>query len=681
MNLIRILLLVLCAALSAARVHAQADDAPTSPDAALLSDDDVLSEPAEVDAPADEPVRMSELIDDEEELEIPVVVTGARLERAQDLSVVATEVIDRDEIEESGARNAAELLEERAGLQMQSSFRGTELWLRGLDPEYSLVLIDGDRPTGRSGGAIDLGRFGVESIERVEIVRGPSSALYGSDAIGGVVNLITRESDRDLELGAAAAYGSNNTIDVTAFGATRPDPRLRLRVNGGFHFADAFRRGDAESEVTAGSGRLQWSLGGQLDYRPDTRHRFRARADYGQLTLTGVDAGAGAALYDRTQQQEQLQVALEHRITGADRVELRTRVSYSQFREQYLLDQRGSQQLDDYQDNREHLGQITSLLYVPLQGLGSHGLTFGSEQLFQGLDSERLTTFGQRARFAAFAQDEWVPFEEGETSLTVVPGLRYDVDSQFGDQLSPKLAVRFDAVSQLVFRASYGRGFRAPSFQQLFLRFENPTVGYVVSGNPDLGAESAHSVDASVAWTPVPELRLFAAFFRNDLENMIANVTAGDGAAGQLLSYDNIASAWTMGLESTASLRIERWLRASVGYTFTETWDGENERLLEGRARHRLTFSSRFEIPDWGVSLVARSAVQIDRAYYVDDDGDGVEEQLFADPIAQVDLRLAKSFDRYLELFVGVDNLLDAGDRFTVLRPLLIYGGARGRYF
>jgi len=646
----------------------------------LVSDDDLL--------PADD-VEMQDIVDDEEDLEVQVVVTGARIEQDLASSAVMTEVIDREEIESSGARNAGELLEERAGLQVQNSFRGTELWLRGLDPEYSLILIDGDRPTGRTGGAIDLGRFGVESIERVEIVRGPSSALYGSDAIGGVVNLITRDSQRDFELGAAAAYGNNNTIDATAFGAGRPDEHLRLRINAGFHFADPFQRteeGEEETEVTAGSGRLQWSLGGRLDYRPDSTHRFQAQAEYGQLTLTGVDGGAGSALFDRTQQQEQLQTAFEHRVQGSDGVSLRTRFAYSQFREQYLLDQRNSAQLDDYQDNREHLGQITSLLHIPVRTdvreLGTHALTVGIENLFQGLDSQRLSAFGQRARFAVFAQDEWIAFEEDDTSLTVVPGVRYDVDSQFGDQLSPKLAVRFDPLSQLVVRASYGRGFRAPSFQQLLLRFENPTVGYVVRGNPDLGAETADSIDASVEWRPVRELRLFAAFFRNDLQNMIAVVTAGeDATSGTLFSYQNLESAWTMGLESTASLRIDDWLRATAGYTLTETWDGQNERRLEGRARHRITFSGRFEIPDWEVALVARSAVSLDRIYYVDQDGDGVQEELYADPLAQVDLRLSKAFDHYLELFVGVDNLLDAGDRFTVLRPLLIYGGARGRYY
>jgi outer membrane receptor for ferrienterochelin and colicins len=614
---------------------------------------------------------------DEGELSPTVVVTASRGPEDARSAVVATEVIDRAEIEASGARDAAELLEERSGLQLQRSFRGTELWLRGLDASYVLFLLDGERIPGRTGGALDLSRFGVEGIERIEIVRGPSSALYGSEAIGGVVNILPRESDRDFEADVLASYGLGNLVDVTGRVAARPDPRLRFDLYAGLHYADAFRRDEGES--TTGSSRLQGSAGGSLDYRPDRTHRLRARVDYTQLTLQGVDTGAGRALFDRTQVQEQLFTSLEHRLEGQGGLALRTRLTYSQFREQMLLDQRGGAQLDRYEDHREHLGQLSSILRV--RPHDAHVVTVGFEQIFQLLESERLVSSGQRGRLALFAQDEWIVLDEGATSLTVVPGLRLDLDSQFGDQLSPKLAVRFDPTRELVLRASYGRGFRAPSFQQLLLRFENPSAGYLVRGNPSLGAESSHGVDVGVEWEPDRALALSASFFRNDLEDMIAIVTIDDPAfPGTLFSYANIASAWTMGLESSARLRVDELLTVSAGYTLTETWDGEQARQLEGRARHRLTLSARFAYEPWELELVARAAVLLDRVFYVDPDGDGIDEAVAGDPLAQVDLRVAKRFTRHLELFVGIDNLLDAGDAFTLLRPFTVYGGARGRY-
>jgi outer membrane cobalamin receptor len=122
-----------------------------------------------------------------------VVVTGTRTETPLADSPARLDVITRADIDRSGARDVGELLEEQIGVVgVTRSFRGDSIQLGGLDPEYTLILVDGDRAPGRIGGGIDLGRFTIENVERIEILRGPGSALYGSDAIGGVVNILTR---------------------------------------------------------------------------------------------------------------------------------------------------------------------------------------------------------------------------------------------------------------------------------------------------------------------------------------------------------------------------------------------------------------------------------------------------------------------------------------------------------
>ncbi len=121
-----------------------------------------------------------------------IVVTGSR--RAQPLAetTTATEVITRDDIKNSGSENIAGLLSHHPGLDVQQSFRGSDVRMQGLSSTYVLILVDGERAIGRIGGAIDLQRFPLEDVERVEIIKGPSSALYGSDALAGVINIITR---------------------------------------------------------------------------------------------------------------------------------------------------------------------------------------------------------------------------------------------------------------------------------------------------------------------------------------------------------------------------------------------------------------------------------------------------------------------------------------------------------
>lgn len=607
------------------------------------------------------------------EAPIEVVVTGARIRERADRAVVATEVIDRETIERGGYRDAAELLEESSTIQVDRTFRGAGVWLRGLAPEYTLVLVDGERLPGTVGGVIDLSRYGVENVERVEIVRGPSSALYGSEAIGGVVNLITRPASRDLEADAMASYGTAGVLDATARVAGRPVDGLRLSLTGGYHQADAFRF-DEGSAATSGSARRQGSVGGRAVLDVGDAHELRLQGNFLRLRLEGVDTGAGSAVFDRTQLQEQIQAGFGHRFDAGTGVVLESRFSYGLYREQYLLDQRGSNRLDDYEDNREHLAQLTSTLAV--DAADDHRVTVGFEQIIQRLESERLSTPGNRTRFAVFAEDRW----QVTDWLAVTPGVRVDLDSQFGEQVSPKLALRADPVEGLVLRASYGRGFRAPSFQELLLRFENPTVGYVVEGNPDLDAERSHGVDVGFEWRALPWLEVSGSFFRNDLDQMIAVVTGDEGVAGTLLTYDNLETAWTMGAESSARVRAGDLLTVGLGYTFTATRDGENDRELEGRARHRPTASATLTWDEAEVDVTARSAVQVGRVFFLDEDGDGAEERVVADPLAQLDLRVAKRFGRHVEIFAGVDNVLGAGDRFTVFRPRVFYAGARGRY-
>lgn len=613
-----------------------------------------------------------------------IVVSGTRSEIDAVDSPVRVDVISREDIEQSGARDLGELLEEQPGLIINRSFRGDEIQMQGLDPEYVLVLVNGDRMPGRIGGAIDLGRYSMEDIERIEIVRGASSAMYGSDAIGGVINIITRRNREPFEADAAAMAGGGNgaVVDATARVGARIDD-VSLRLSGGFHFADPVRRssdmgGPDASQPTTSSARTQWSLGGGLTWQVDRALRLDLQAEYLQRSLSGVDRNVASAIFDRTQLVEQFQstTSLRWDVGGGGRISIRG--SYSRFREQYLYDQRGSDALDDVQDNREDLGQLTFQYDQPIS---DHLLTFGFEETFQSLTSARLTNSGYRFRIAPFVQDTWFLFDQRDFLLVVVPGVRLDVDSQFGTQVSPKLTVRVDPIPRtIILRASYGSGFRAPSFQELLLRFENPSAGYIVHGNPNLGAEVARSLQAGAEWRPIPEFQIAANYFRNDIDGLITTVTVEDGRAGTVLSYANISSGYTQGLESSLTARPIRELRLTASYTFTDTWDEDAQRVIEGRAPHRITFGATFDHPEWELGGTARCAVTSERPFFSDSDGDGIEETTFEPWIAQVDIRIWKRFTRHFEVSVGVDNLTDAGDNFLALRPRTFYGGVRGRY-
>ena len=188
---------------------------------------------------------------DPDTVEDVIVVTGSRQEELQSKSAVRSTVIDALSIEASGAETLAELLEHYPGIQIDYSYRGGSVKIRGFSSKYVLVLVDGRRQVGDLGGDMDLERFPVSQIERVEIVKGASSGLYGSRALGGVINIITRDAVEEFEadIHLSGAWGAGTEEH---WGKPELPANLDLSTRLGVHqetwstdFTGSFRQGRA----------------------------------------------------------------------------------------------------------------------------------------------------------------------------------------------------------------------------------------------------------------------------------------------------------------------------------------------------------------------------------------------------------------------------------------------------
>ena len=619
--------------------------------------------------------------DEPEELAQPeetrqVVVTGTRTERRRSETPVATEVIGRDEIEASGAENLAEVLEEQPGVQVVRSFRGAAIRLRGLDPEYTLLLVDGQRTTGRIGGAIDLQRFPVEDMERIEIVKGPSSVLYGSDALAGTINVITRRPTRPLETELHAAYGSFNTADVSArVAVTRA--KWTQSVVGGWHRTDGWDR-DTSTPATTGNAIDQWSAStrGELGWFGPLR--VTGRAEYLRRDMRGVDASATGAVFDRRNLTEVVTASLTPElVSGASA--LRISGHYNLFIDQYAQDQRGSDELDQFQRTTDQIAQLTAQYDHTFNE--SHVFSVGNETLYEVLQTDRLDRpTADRTRYSLFAQHEWVA--STAPRIVLLPGMRVDIDSQFGVYPTPRIALLVAPVERLVIRANYGAGFRAPAFRDLYLQFANPGANYVVQGNPNLEPETSWGFVLDAELEATRWLALTSSVFDNRLSNAIVVTTLQDATAGDpsVFGYTNVGAAYTRGVESGVSLRPLDWLRLEGSYTFLDTQDLENRRPLPGRARHAGTAGATFQHEPWGTQVRVRSAWFGERPFFADTD-DGTQTTI--DPtFATLDVRVAQTVWRdRITLFVGGENLLDAGNATTnPIVPRSFYGGFTLRY-
>jgi outer membrane receptor for ferrienterochelin and colicins len=605
-----------------------------------------------------------------------IVVTATRTEHAAADAPVATQVYDRRAIEDSGAENLGEILEETPGVQVSRGIGGVGIRMQGLDPEYTVVLVDGQRTTGRINGVMDLSRFPAEDIEHVEIVRGPSSVLYGADALAGTINLVTRKPKKPHEAEAHFAYGSFGTIDLTGrVGMSRK--RWSGSIGGGFHRTEGW---DADPSDPSTTGPRSTQVHALTTQELETSGPFSLglRASYLQRDALLVSAQPTGAIFDQRSRTEVIQATVRPRLQWAiDRLTLHA--SYNLFRDQFLQDQRGSSALDQGQDTLDHLGQAT-LQYD--HDFERHVLTMAADGQVELLVTERIDPPSvDRQRYAILVQDEWTPVRSPK--IVVLPGARLDYDSFFGIYPTPRLALMVAPSERWTLRASYGRGYRAPSFREMFLFFSNPSVGYTVRGNPGLRAETSWSASISAEVRPWDFLWLAASVFDNRLTDTITTdtVDASDVDTPTLFRYVNIGEATTRGVETQAAITILRRLVIDGSYTFVHAWDHTQDRVLPGRPRHSGTAGLRWSRPQWGTAIAVRSSILGPRAYFSDTDGDDVEDETQSPAFATLDARVSQAFTRHVQVFAGIENALDAGNATdTPLQPRTFYGGVTVRY-
>lgn len=605
-----------------------------------------------------------------------VVVTGTRSAKTLARTPVATQVTTRQEIEESGAQNIAEALEETPGVQLTRGIGGTGIRLQGLDPSYTLVLVDGQRMTGRVNGVIDLGRVAVEDIEQIEVVRGPASVLYGADALAGTINLVTRKPVRRHEAEGTVAYGSFGTLDVTARAAIARK-RWASAISGGLHNTDGW---DANpSDATTTGPRLRgWNVGTTHELRDIGPFAVRMRAEYLRRDAQRIDAADSGAVVDRRNLTETVDATISP--VFAEGPSTLTLVGhYSLFRDQLLQDQRGATEQDRFELTLDHIAQMSA---VYAHELDRHLVTAGIDGQLEWLHADRVEPPGVlRQRIALFVQDEWTPTESPR--IAIVPGARIDVDSMFGSYVTPRIATMIAPVDWLTLRLAYGRGYRAPSFRELYLQFANPSAGYVVRGNPALRPETSWGTQISAELAPADWIGVTANAFDNRLrDTIVIDTEAGTEADGtSTFRYVNVGEASTRGAGLDAVLAWKDYVRVEGSYAYVWTYDAVNDRPLPGRAAHSGTAGLRLAYPRARSSLRVRSSIFGERLFFVDD-GEGGERAQRSAPFATLDLRAAQTVWRHhIELFVGVDNVLDAGNATdNPIPPRSYYGGVTVRY-
>lgn len=610
-----------------------------------------------------------------------IVITGTRTPEDADASPVQTDVVTREDAERRGATNAAEALATQPGVQVNPGAYGylggiSAIQIQGFDRNRVLILEDGEPIIGDVGGAIDLANIPLADLDRIEIVAGPTSALYGSSALGGVVSFLSAPPPLDGWSGRVRVEGrSHRGLLVDGGGAARAHgwwAALDLAYSRMAGIAEDAELPDFQIPAVARS--LVGLRAGHVSARVDWQVRVR----WLHQAIDGLEStaypGIGRFLTDLPDRTSRI-AAQEIATVKLGAASVRFASAYQAARDDDGTIPRGSD--GETQRSRETATSFEATATIPdgartwVAGARAEGQHL-SQDLDQGATTETEVAPTWLWALAAYGQLEW---KLGR--FTVLPGVRVEDHGSYGAIAAPRLAIaaRFGEWSV---RAGAGRGYRVPSAEELGFNFDHSIYGYKVIGDPDLQPERSWGVNGDVAVRPWRGLVVRAGGFANWVRDLIDIDLAAGTTMGSVVTYAyaNFERVRTAGGQASATLRITDTVDASIAYDYLWTRDDVAHAPLAGEPAHTLTASVHGQLP---LAFEGTARVRVTGRAYVDD-------TTRSPGYSTIDLRLSRPVWRSLDAEVGVTNLLDVhqtpgavGD----LRPPLgrvIYAGVRAAF-
>lgn len=554
-----------------------------------------------------------------------IVVTGTRSIHSLKDVPIETNLISEKEIRDLGLQTPTDAIRWVPGVNISGgapngAARRFTGMIHGLPAQYSMILVDGVRAKSEhihTGTNLNLVPLGM--IERIEVVKGPVSALYGSEAFGGVINIITREIHEKPVYGGEISYGEYNTVN---FNLNHGSSLGKL----GYYFNGNLMRTDGVPDANEVEFDYnQVNLLGKLFYHPTDRNTLKLNARYyGNKYLRKADLPRVTDSW--------LDIAARWETRFKKKSGLSTGLSYSHFEGEYRDDDNRSIEADVvYEGNVNESNSIAT------------GFEIRNETFSRFATPEKGTTIA-----GAFLKDE----ARLTQSLTYITALRIDYHPNVGTEFTPKFGALYRLTPDTDIRASVGKGFRAPSLQDLYEKeFDHST--YYRDGNPDLEPEYSMNFNLGIEHRINDYVLARVSGFKNDFKNMIMAQDTGDSLNGKpVFRRENIKEASAQGVETEVRAKVGT-LSLILSYTYSETKD-DNDDPLAYSPVHMTMFRlyHRLRIIDLGTML----SVEDSRNRYYKTKS-GAQDKL--NDYTLVNLSFNKKLFAKLSVFLRVENLFD----------------------
>lgn len=604
-----------------------------------------------------------------------VVVTGQFEPQSVSRSVVKVKTISAETIRAKGATRLQDVLNTELNVRfsMDPALGVSTMSMQGLSGQNVKVLIDGIPVIGRQGtsNAVDLNQLNLNSIDRIEIIEGPMSTIYGADALAGVINIITRKPEKEKLTGSVRLHEENigNEYSFSKEGIHQESVNLGYRGKSFYTLADFGHnysggwQGDSTGRERQWHPKRQWIGSGVVGVQRESWN-MSYRLDYLNEDLYDPAHFSGNEAIDRHYKTNRFMHQLQGGVTMNDKLSYNGAVAYTDYsRETQAIVVNKTTGEETLALSGQELTEYTG---ITIRGTLQYKIN-SKLSLQPGYDINLESGSGGRLLagtnsiqdFAGFLSAEIKPIK----SVVIRPGLRAVHNSVYqAPPVLPSLNVKFDLSSRHDLRLSYGRGFRAPSIRELYFYFFDSN--HQVEGNPDLEAELSHSFSANWNWRVLSTEKLTYTTtlggFYNTVDNMITNALRPNST---VYSYFNMDTYKTEGVTFNNNLSVNR-LKVTAGFAYTGRYNQlrlEDSNLPEFMWSPEANASVAYEFAKLGLTA---------NVYYKYTGNTPFYQQNFSTTPATIDqaeiedyhwadVSLQKTFLKRLNVVIGVHNLFD----------------------
>jgi len=579
-----------------------------------------------------------------EDDEIEIIITAGRKAQSLKETLVPSSVITREEIERTQASSTTEVLDTIPGISLKSSGGGlgkqTSVYLRGTNSGHALVLVDGVKIGSATLGTSSLQHLPLTQIERIEVVRGPRSSLYGSEAIGGVIQIFTRkgtESSKGFAPQASIAYGSNNTRQASAnlaAGGYKGWFNLGVAHESSdgidvLEFYNAYPPPDY-APVTTYENDKDGYTNNSVSLRAGYRFENQASAELSFLNAQG-DTEFDGSFTNETDFRQQV-INGQFKLPVGDKVDVTARLGQSRDESEQFKD-------GEYRSTFDTKRQTASLQADTRMGSAgklSLGADYQNDEVDGSTDYEK-TSRDNTGLFASY-QNRW-----GSTSMDAA--VRRDDNEQFGDKVTGSAALGYEWNDGLQARLSYGTAFKAPTFNDLY---------YPNSGNPNLSPEESANIEVGLSGQLGTQGNWSINAFQNDIDNLIAWQDTGGG----VFQPQNVDEAQIRGLELAMNTQAAGWrLGANATLQQPEVAAGANEgNRLPYRAEQLLNLMADRDFGRWSMGATVHAEGDRPTSAF---------NSTYLGGFGTLDLRAAYQVNRNVKVGLKVKNVFDKDYQLT----------------